>query len=109
MKPTIILVILWTATPFYLDFLCGDIALRCAAWANPTRNVRGWRGPCYLLPDQHFTTFQELLDKTNWDALGFGNDVRCADCLMHCGYEPAAVLFRNNIFDLLRIGYWQLG
>ena len=98
-----------TATPFYLDFLCGDIALRCAAWANPTRNVRGWRGPCYLLPDQHFTTFQELLDKTNWDALGFGNDVRCADCLMHCGYEPAAVLFRNNIFDLLRIGYWQLG
>ena len=28
-----------TATPLYLDFLCGRRALGCAAWASPTRNV----------------------------------------------------------------------
>ena len=37
----------------YLDFLAGRRELPCAAWANPTYNVRGWRAPCYLLGDDH--------------------------------------------------------
>ena len=36
-------------TPIYLDFLAGKRDLTCSAWAIPTRNVRGWKGP--LLPD----------------------------------------------------------
>ena len=30
-----------TASPIYLDFLRGRRELQCAAWANPTFNVRG--------------------------------------------------------------------
>ncbi len=52
------------ASPIYLDFLCGKRSLPCAAWANPTRNVRGWKGPCYLMTDRHYATYQELLDAT---------------------------------------------
>ena len=42
------------ASPIYMEFLCGQRELQCAAWANPTRNVRGWRGPCYLIADAHY-------------------------------------------------------
>lgn len=97
-----------TATPIYMDFLCGQRELRCAAWANPTRNVRGWKGPCYLVTDAHYATYQELLDKTDWDALGPGNNRRCEHCLMHCGFEPAAVL-DSGLRDVLKMAVWQLG
>ena len=77
------------ATPLYLDFLCGERELDCAAWANPTRNVGGWRGPCYLLGDAHYKTYAELVAATDWSKYGPGNDPRCEHCLMHCGFEPA--------------------
>jgi MoaA/NifB/PqqE/SkfB family radical SAM enzyme len=83
-------------TPVYLEFLAGKRDLTCSAWAIPTRNVRGWKGPCYLMTDGHYASYQELLDKTNWDALGVvdgvARDVRCENCMMHCGYEPTASL-----------------
>jgi hopanoid biosynthesis associated radical SAM protein HpnH len=98
-----------TATPIYMDFLCGERELPCAAWANPTRNVKGWRSPCYLIADKHYATYQELLEQTDWSKIGLGNDERCQDCMMHCGYEPAAVLFGNRWRDLLRMALWQMG
>lgn len=98
-----------TATPIYLDFLCGQRELPCAAWANPTRNVRGWKAPCYLVTDTHYATYQELLEKTDWKRLGPGRDPRCEHCLVHCGFEPAAVLFGNRWSDLLRMAVWQMG
>ena len=83
-------------TPVYLEFLAGKRDLTCSAWAIPTRNVRGWKGPCYLMTDGHYTSYQELLDKTNWDTLGVvdgvARDPRCENCMMHCGYEPTASL-----------------
>ena len=98
-----------TATPIYLDFLCGKRELPCAAWANPTRNVRGWKAPCYLITDSHYPTYRELLEKTDWDQLGPGRDPRCEHCLVHCGFEPAAVLFGNRWTDLVRMAVWQMG
>ena len=98
-----------TATPLYLDYLCGERELPCAAWANPTRNVKGWKSPCYLVTDRHFDSFQEFMQQTDWHAIGLGKDPRCRDCMMHCGYEPAAVLFGNRFRDLLRTARWQLG
>jgi hopanoid biosynthesis associated radical SAM protein HpnH len=98
-----------TATPIYLDFLCGARELPCAAWANPTRNVRGWKAPCYLITDAHYPTYRELLEKTDWDQLGPGRDPRCEHCLVHCGFEPAAVLFGNRWTDLVRMAVWQMG
>ena len=97
-----------TATPIYLDFLCGERELPCAAWANPTYNVKGWRSPCYLIADKHYATYQEFIEQTDWSKIGC-NDPRCQDCMMHCGYEPAAVLFGNRLRDLVRMALWQLG
>ena len=34
------------SSPIYLEFLSGKRELTCTAWGNPTRNVKGWKGPC---------------------------------------------------------------
>ncbi len=97
------------ASPVYLDFLCGQRELTCAAWANPTRNVLGWKGPCYLMTDRHYDTYAELLETTDWDSLGPGRDPRCEHCLVHCGFEPAAVLSANKkIRDAMKMALWQM-
>lgn len=81
-----------TATGRFRDFLTGRADLTCAAWANPTRNVRGWRRPCYLIADGHAPSWRQLMDETDWSHFNGQNDARCRDCMTHCGYEPAAVL-----------------
>ena len=83
-------------TPIYLDFLAGKRDLTCSAWAIPTRNVRGWKGPCYLMTDAHHASYSDLLDKTPWENYGVvkgkARDSRCTNCMVHCGYEPTATL-----------------
>jgi hopanoid biosynthesis associated radical SAM protein HpnH len=97
------------ASPIYLEFLCGERELTCAAWANPTYNVRGWRGPCYLLGDRHYGTYQELVAGTDWQTLGPGNDPRCEHCLVHCGFEPAAAMAANRgVRDAMKMAVWQM-
>jgi hopanoid biosynthesis associated radical SAM protein HpnH len=98
-----------TATPVFWDFLCGERSLSCAAWANPTRNIKGWKAPCYLVTDTHYETYEKFINSTDWSKIGYGNDPRCENCMMHCGYEPAAVLYANKISDLIRLTLWQLG
>jgi hopanoid biosynthesis associated radical SAM protein HpnH len=96
-------------SPIYLEFLRGERELRCAAWANPTRNLRGWKGPCYLITDTHHKSYQDLVQLTDWDKLGRGNDPRCEHCMVHCGFEPAAVLGVNKrLGDSLKMALWQL-
>ncbi len=86
-------------TPIYLDFLAGQRDLTCSAWAIPTRNVMGWKGPCYLMTDGHFESYDALLDETKWENYGVvdgvAKDPRCANCMVHCGYEPSATLGRD--------------
>ena len=86
-------------TPVYLDFLAGRRDLTCSAWAIPTRNIRGWKGPCYLMTDAHHATYRDLLEKTPWENYGYVNgnprDPRCENCMVHCGYEPSATLGRD--------------
>jgi MoaA/NifB/PqqE/SkfB family radical SAM enzyme len=83
-------------TPIYFEFLAGKRDLSCSAWAIPTRNIRGWKGPCYLMTDGHYGSYKELLDTTKWENYGVVNgvakDVRCENCMVHCGYEPTASL-----------------
>jgi MoaA/NifB/PqqE/SkfB family radical SAM enzyme len=83
-------------TPIYFEFLAGKRDLTCSAWAIPTRNIRGWKGPCYLMTDAHYPTYAELLEQTQWDRYGVVNgiarDSRCENCMVHCGYEPTATL-----------------
>ncbi|HEY1066309.1 MAG TPA: adenosyl-hopene transferase HpnH [Pirellulales bacterium] len=97
------------ASPVYLEFLRGERDLDCAAWANPTRNIRGWKGPCYLITDGHYKTYRELVEQTDWSALGRGKDPRCEHCMVHCGFEPAAALGHNGKRgDLMKMALWQL-
>jgi hopanoid biosynthesis associated radical SAM protein HpnH len=75
----------------FLDFLAGNQAYRCTPWGNPTRNVFGWQRPCYLLGEGYATSFKALMEETDWDSYGTGNYEKCADCMVHCGYEATAV------------------
>lgn len=95
-------------SPVYREFLRGDRELSCTAWGNPTRNIRGWKGPCYLITDAHHKTFQNLMDDTPWDRYGYGNDPRCENCMVHAGYEPSAVLGVNKkLGDTFKMLLWQ--
>jgi hopanoid biosynthesis associated radical SAM protein HpnH len=75
----------------FLDFLAGNQQYRCTPWGTPTRNVFGWQRPCYLLNEGYARTFKELMEGTDWDGYGTGAYEKCADCMVHCGYEPTAV------------------
>jgi hopanoid biosynthesis associated radical SAM protein HpnH len=97
------------STPVYLDFLQGSRDLPCTAWGNPTYNTNGWKGPCYLITDGHYRTFEELMTKTPWESYGHGNDPRCEHCMVHCGFEPSAALGINSKpGDSLRMLHWIL-
>lgn len=78
-------------SPLFLDFLMGKREYQCTPWGNPTYNIFGWQKPCYLLQEGYVGTFQELLESTQWDSYGTGRNEKCADCMVHCGYEPSAV------------------
>lgn len=96
-------------TPAYAEFLKGQRDMPCTAWGNPTYNTRGWKGPCYLITDAHWESFEELMSETPWDRYGRGNDDRCEHCMVHCGYEPSAALGVNSrLADSLRMLRWAL-
>jgi len=75
----------------FLDFLAGNQEYHCTPWGNPTRNVFGWQRPCYLLGEGYAESFRDLMDGTDWNGYGTGNYEKCADCMVHCGYEATAV------------------
>jgi len=83
-------------TTVYQEFLAGKRELTCTAWAIPTRNVRGWKAPCYLMTDGHYPRYQEMLDKVDWTKYGVvdgvARDPRCENCMVHCGYDPSGAL-----------------
>ncbi|SDG86869.1 adenosyl-hopene transferase HpnH [Roseospirillum parvum] len=81
----------FSQSSLFLDFLAGNQPYQCTPWGNPTRNVFGWQQPCYLIGEGHVPTFQELMENTDWEAWGTGNNPKCDNCMMHCGYEPTAV------------------
>jgi hopanoid biosynthesis associated radical SAM protein HpnH len=80
-------------SPLFLDFLTGEKDYECTPWGSPSYSVLGWQKPCYLLNEGYYKTFGELLDKTDWNQYGqkSGNP-KCADCMVHCGYEPTAAI-----------------
>jgi hopanoid biosynthesis associated radical SAM protein HpnH len=86
-------------SPIYSEFLKGERELPCTAWGDPTYNVMGWKGPCYLITDAHYKTFEELMTRTQWDAYGPGNDPRCEHCMVHVGFEPSAAMGVNSKFS----------
>ena len=76
----------------YLDFLAGNQDYACLPWGNPTYNIFGWQRPCYVLNDGYAETYKELMETTDWTRYGVGKDPRCANCMIHSGFEPTAVM-----------------
>ena len=90
-------------SPLFLEFLMGKRTYACTPWGMPTYNVFGWQKPCYLLQDGYTDTFQELLDTTAWENYGTeSGNPKCANCMVHSGYEASAV---DHTFSGLR-GLW---
>jgi hopanoid biosynthesis associated radical SAM protein HpnH len=90
-------------SPLFLEFLMGKRTYACTPWGMPTYNVFGWQKPCYLLQDGYADTFQELLDATAWQNYGTeSGNPKCANCMVHSGYEASAV---DHTFSGLR-GLW---
>jgi hopanoid biosynthesis associated radical SAM protein HpnH len=81
----------FSQSSLFLDFLAGNQTYHCTPWSNPTRNVFGWQKPCYLLGEGYVRSFKELMETTEWDSYGTGKYEKCADCMVHCGYEGTAV------------------
>jgi hopanoid biosynthesis associated radical SAM protein HpnH len=79
-------------SPLFLRFLMGKHDYECTPWGNPTFNMFGWQRPCYLLQEGYASSFQELMDTTEWERYGrkSGNE-KCRDCMVHCGFEATAV------------------
>ena len=76
----------------YLDFLAGNQQYQCTPWGNPTRNVFGWQKPCYLLVGEGYApSFKALMEETEWRRYGNGINPKCANCMVHSGYEASAV------------------
>ncbi len=75
----------------FMDVLAGNQQYECTPWGNPTRNIFGWQRPCYLLSEGYAETFEQLMTETRWQDYGTGRYEKCANCMVHCGYEPTAV------------------
>lgn len=86
-------------SPLFLAFLQGKRNYQCTPWGNPTYNLFGWQKPCYLMSEGYASTFKELMQETDWDKYGTGRHEKCADCMVHCGYEASAV---DDTFSSIR-------
>jgi hopanoid biosynthesis associated radical SAM protein HpnH len=76
----------------FLDFLAGNQTYQCTPWSTPTYNVFGWQRPCYLLTDEGYApTFKSLMEDTDWNKYGVGQNPACDNCMAHCGFEGTAV------------------
>jgi len=82
----------FSQSTMFLNFLAGNEAYACTPWGNPTRTVFGWQKPCYLLGEGYAKSFKELMEDTEWDKYGVGNYEKCADCMVHSGFEATAVM-----------------
>ncbi|CAJ4015208.1 adenosyl-hopene transferase HpnH [Burkholderia pseudomallei] len=82
----------FSQSSLFLDFLAGNQTYKCTPWGNPARTVFGWQKPCYLVGEGYVKTFKELMESTDWDNYGVGNYEKCADCMVHCGFEATAVM-----------------
>jgi hopanoid biosynthesis associated radical SAM protein HpnH len=85
----------------FLEFLMGKRNHTCTPWGMPTYNIFGWQKPCYLLQDGYADTFQELLDSVEWAKYGTeSGNPKCANCMVHSGYEASAVDYTFSLRGL---------
>jgi hypothetical protein len=65
------------------------------------------------LNDGYAKSYKELLESTDWKGYGHASgNPKCRDCMVHCGFEPTAVLestrnFRNMLVSLKVWADWR--
>jgi len=80
----------FSQSPLFMDFLAGNQTYECTPWGIPAYSIFGWQRPCYLVGEGYAKTYRELMDTTDWNQYGTGRYEKCANCMVHCGYEPTA-------------------
>ena len=96
-------------TPLYLDFLRGKKEYNCAPWGTVTCNPQGWKAPCYLITDNHYSDYDTFMRSVDWEYYRSGRDPRCRQCMMHSGFEPAVVMaLKDHWKDLWTMLKWNL-
>jgi len=98
-----------TATPVFMEFAAGLRELPCAPYSTVTYTPRGWKGPCYLIGERFFETWEAFWQGVDWDYWERREDRRCANCKMHSGFEASALkVATSNPIDMLKLGVWHM-
>jgi hopanoid biosynthesis associated radical SAM protein HpnH len=97
-----------TSTPMFLEFAAGLREYRCSPWSTVTYTPLGWKGPCYLIGEKYFQTWEEFWNGVDWAYWESRQDRRCQNCKMHSGFEASAVReLRNSPKDMVRMALWN--
>lgn len=97
------------ATPLFLDFVAGDVELPCSPWSTVTFTPMGWKGPCYLIGQKYYPTWEEFWNGVNWEYWESRMDPRCQNCKMHSGFEASAVReAMKRPKELIRLAAWNI-
>lgn len=98
-----------TSTPMFLEFAAGLRDYACSPWSTVTYTPMGWKGPCYLIGEKYFKTWEEFWNGVDWDYWELRKDRRCQNCMMHSGFEASAVReLRKSPKDMVRMAIWNL-
>ncbi len=96
------------STPLFLEFAAGRRDYPCTPWGNVTRTPFGWKGPCYLIGEKYFPTWEEFWKSVDWDYWETRTDERCQNCFMHSGFEPSVVRkLGENWSDVWTMAKWN--
>lgn len=97
-----------TSTPMFLEFAAGLRDYACSPWSTVTYTPLGWKGPCYLIGDRYFDTWDEFWSGVHWEYWESRQDRRCQNCAMHSGFEASAVrALAKSPRDMLRMAVWN--
>jgi len=97
------------STPLYLEFAAGKRDYTCSPWSTVTYTPRGWKGPCYLIGERYWPSFEDFWAQTDWGYWESRIDRRCQNCAMHSGFEASAVReMSKHPKDMLRMAAWNM-
>jgi hopanoid biosynthesis associated radical SAM protein HpnH len=98
-----------TSTPMFMEFAAGFREYPCSPWSTVTYTPLGWKGPCYLIGEKYYPTWEEFWNGVDWEYWESRQDRRCQNCLMHSGFEASAVRAASkNPKDLITLARWNL-
>jgi hopanoid biosynthesis associated radical SAM protein HpnH len=98
-----------TGTPAFMEFAAGLRELPCSPYSTVTYTPLGWKGPCYLIGDKYYPTWEEFWNGVDWDYWERREDRRCANCKMHSGFEASALkAATSSPRDMVKLAMWHI-